>query len=150
MDEVVVERLAVYSEQDAIDMGKLMPVLSNKFSDGPIDKNLLREIIESPSHEQIVARLDARIVGCATLSITMGVGVGRKAYLEDFVVDPTIQGQGIGGKIWDEITKWCAEQDVNLFFTSSAEKEDAHRFYLKKGAVIRDTTVFKYNSRHDV
>lgn len=143
---ITIERLTTYTEQDAIDMGKLMPVLSEKFNDQPIDKGLLKEIIESPFHEQIVARLDARIVGCATLSITMGGGAGRKAYLEDFVVDPTIQGQGIGGRIWDEITKWCTEQDLNLFFTSSADKEDAHRFYLKKGASIRDTTVFKWKS----
>lgn len=140
-----IERLTTYNEQDAIDMGKLMPVLSDKFDDQPIDQGLLKEIIESPNHEQIVARLDARVVGCATLSITMGVGAGRKAYLEDFVVDPTIQGQGIGGKIWDEITLWCREREANLFFTSSADKEDAHRFYLKKGAVIRDTTVFRYS-----
>lgn len=142
-----IERLTMYSEQDAIDMGKLMPVLSEKFSNQPINRGLLKEIIESPFHEQIVARLDARIVGCATLSITMGVGAGRKAYLEDFVVDPTIQGQGIGGKIWEEITKWCTEQDLRLFFTSSAEKEDAHRFYEKKGASVRNTTVFQWKSQ---
>jgi GNAT superfamily N-acetyltransferase len=141
-----IERLTTCSEQDAIDMGNLMPVLSDKFNDQPVDQGLLKEIIESPNHEQIVARLGARIVGCATLSITMGVGAGRKAYLEDFVVDPTTQGQGIGGKIWDEITLWCQEREVSLFFTSSADKEDAHRFYLKRGATIRDTTVFRYSS----
>lgn len=147
---VIIERLTAYTTQDAVDMGKLMPVLSEKFNDQPVHENLLQAIIESSFHEQIVARLDGRIVGCATLSITMGVGAGRKAYLEDFVVDPTIQGQGIGGKIWDEITEWCTEQNLSLFFTSSAEKEAAHRFYIKRGATIRDTTVFKYNSNHDV
>lgn len=143
---VTIERLTTYSEQDAIDMGKLMPALSAKFNDQPVDKGLLKEIIESPNHEQIVARLDGRIIGCGTLSITMGVGAGRKVYLEDFVVDSTIQGQGIGGKIWDEITRWCTEREATLFFTSSSEKESAHRFYLKNGATIRDTAVFKWKA----
>lgn len=143
---ISIERLAVYTEQDAIDMGKLMPVLSDKFTNQSIESGLLKEIIESPFHEQIIARLDGKIVGCATLSITMGVGAGRKAYLEDFVVDPTIQGQGIGGKIWDEITKWCIERDLKLFFTSNAKKEAAHNFYLKRDAIVRDTTVFQWKS----
>lgn len=141
---VTIERLASYSKQDAADMGKLMPVLSSKFSDKPVDKNLLEQIIASPDHEQIVARLDGRIVGCATLSMTMGVGAGRKAYLEDFVVDPNIQGQGIGSKIWDEVIAWCTERKLKLFFTSSASKEAAHKFYLSRGATIRDTSVFQY------
>lgn len=146
---ITIERLVAYTPQDAIDIGKLMPVLSTKFDDQPIAKGLLKEIIESPFHEQIVARLDERIIGCATLSITMGVGAGRKAYLEDFVVDSTIQGQGVGSKIWEEITQWCNEHQLNLFFTSSAEKEAAHQFYLKHGATIRDTTVFQWSGHQN-
>lgn len=143
---ITIERLTTYTEQDAIDMGELMPVLSAKFNNQPIDKGLLKEIIESPNHEQIVARLDGRIIGCGTISITLGVGAGRKAYLEDFVVDPTIQGQGVGGKIWNEITAWCTERNVKLFFTSNAAKQAAHQFYLKHGATIRDTTVFQWQN----
>ena len=142
---ITIERLVAYNEQDAEDMGKLMPILSSQFTDKPVDEGLFKEIIESPFHEQIVARLDGRIIGCATLSMTMGVGAGRKAYLEDFVVDPSIQGQGVGGKIWDEITSWCRERGLKLFFTSSATKEAAHRFYLAHGATVRDTTVFQYD-----
>lgn len=141
---VTIERLASYSKQDAADIGKLMPTLSSKFSADPVDEHLLQQIIASPDHEQIVARLDGHIVGCATLSMTMGVGAGRKAYLEDFVVDPTIQGQGIGSKLWDEIITWCTERKLKLFFTSSPAKEAAHKFYLSRGATIRDTSVFQY------
>lgn len=143
---ITVERLTTYSAQDAIDIGKLLPALSTRFTDDPVDEQLLREIIDSPHHEQIVAREDGRIVGAATLTITIGTGAGHKAYLEDFVVDPNSQGKGIGGVIWDEIITWCNERNLSLFFTSNAKKQAAHKFYLSHGATIRDTTVFQWKS----
>ena len=144
-DSVHIERLHTYTPEDAAAIGKLLPALSERFTDSPIAENLLREIIESPHHEQIVARNDdGKVIGTATLSITIGTGAGHKAYLEDFVVDPNTQGQGIGGVIWDEIIKWCTERNVSLFFTSRASKEAAQHFYLKRGATIRDTNVFQW------
>lgn len=145
---ISIERLTAYSAKDATEIGELLPTLSTRFTDAPVDEQLLREIIDSPHHEQIVARKDGKIIGTATLSITIGTGAGRKAYLEDFVVDPDTQGQGVGTALWDEITQWCSERSVNLFFTSSAAKEAAHRFYLKNGATIRDTTVFQWKSEN--
>lgn len=139
-----IERLTAYSASDAEQIGKLLPTLSDRFSDQPVDKELLKEIIESPHHEQIIARIDGNIVGTATLSITIGTGAGHKVYLEDFVVSSTAQGQGVGGAIWDEITAWCKERNAPLFFTSSAKKQTAQKFYLKHGATIRETNVFQW------
>jgi len=141
---ITIERLSSYTPDDAAAIGRLLPALSSKFNDDPVDETLLREIIASPHHEQLVARFDGKIVGTATLSITIGTGAGRKAYLEDFVVDADTQGQGIGGAIWDEISKWCNEHNVSLFFTSNAKKQAAHHFYLAHGATIYDTTVFRW------
>ena len=146
---ITIERLTTYSSQDAADIGKLLPTLSARFSDNPVDEQLLCEIIDSPHHEQIVAREDGRIIGTATLSITIGTGAGRKAYLEDFVVDPNTQGTGIGSAIWDEIISWCTKREVSLFFTSNAQKQAAHRFYISHGAIIRDTTVFQWKKQNN-
>lgn len=145
---VTIERLTTYSPNDAAAIGKLLPALSSRFTDDPVDETLLKEIIGSPHHEQIVARIDGTIVGTATLSITIGTGAGHKAYLEDFVVSPDTQGQGVGSAIWDEITKWCTERNVGLFFTSNAKKEAAQRFYVNHGATIRDTNVFQWKSEN--
>jgi GNAT superfamily N-acetyltransferase len=139
-----IERLTAYSASDAEQIGKLLPTLSERFSDQPVDGGLLREIIESPHHEQIVARIGGNIVGTATLSITIGTGAGHKVYLEDFVVSSAAQGQGVGGAIWDEITAWCKERSAPLFFTSSTKKQAAQKFYLKHGATIRETNVFQW------
>lgn len=141
---VIVERLSAYAEQDAVAIGKLLPHLSEKFSDQPIDKKWLEQIIASPYHDQIVARIDGKIVGAATLNILFVAGTGQVGYLESFVVDPMVRGRGIGDSIWQAIDTWCREKTVKLEFTSHPKREAAHRFYKKHGAVTRDTTVFRY------
>ena len=145
MSEVSVERLNEYSEEDAVQLGRLMHFLSEKFTGEPIDRNLLEKIIESPFHDQLVARIEGRIVGAATMSIVMGAAAGKIGYLEDFVTDPSVQKQGIGSKVWDEMMRWCKEYDVDLDFTSRPSREDAHKFYKAHGANVRETTVFHVN-----
>lgn len=142
MSEIIVSRLEKYNEEDAAQLGKLMKYLSGRFSGEPIDKELLSAIIESPYHDQLVAKIEQRIVGAATLSVVMGVAAGRIGYLEDFVTDGELQGQGIGGKVWNEIINWCRDNNVDLEFTSNQKRQSAHKFYASKGAKIRDTTVF--------
>jgi len=142
IDNVAVEALTVYHDADAAGLGRLMPFLSERLSDAPVDEALLRAIIESPYHDQLVARLDGRIVGAASLSLLMGPGVGRQGYLEDFVTDPSVRGQGVGDKIWQAMLGWCREREVALEFTSHPSRVAAHRFYGRQGAAVRDTTVF--------
>lgn len=146
MNKPIVERLAQYSEEDAAGIGRLLPFLSPKFNGDPIPRELLEAIIQSPLHDQIVAKIDSKIVGVASLSMVMGVGSGRKGWIEDFVTDEEIRGQGIGEIIWSEIILWCKQNDISLFtFTSNPSREEAHRFYDTKGAEIYETDFFKVN-----
>ena len=142
---LTIEVLTSYSVEDAADIGHILPHLSDAFSGQPVAERLLRDIIDSPFHDQLVARDETgRIIGTATLTVTMGAGVGHNAWLEDFVVDPAIQGKGIGGKLWDAMVDWCRERGVRkLGFTSNPRRTTAHAFYLKRGAEIRDTSYFK-------
>lgn len=140
--DVYVERLTEYCEEDAVGIGQLMPFLSKRLKDDPIDETILRAIIDSPHHEQLVARMDDMIVGSATMNLLLGPGVGKQGYLEDFVTHQEVRGQGIGRLVWDGMLEWCREQGVDFRFTSSPNRSTAHDFYLRSGAEIRDTTVF--------
>lgn len=142
---IVIESLTEYSAKDATEIGELMPYLSKKFDGSPISKELLTEIINSPSHEQLVARDESdKIVGTATLTIVIGAAIGKIAYLHDLVVDSKIQGAGIGSEIWKAIIDWCKNNNIDkLEFTSNPKKEGAHRFYLKHGAEIYETSFFR-------
>jgi GNAT superfamily N-acetyltransferase len=148
--DVIVERLTEYSEVDAAGIGRLMPFLSERLSGNPVDEALLRAIISSPYHEQLVARLNGTIVGVATMNLLMGPGANREGYLEDFVTDPDVRGQGIGGKVWNSMIEWCLEYGVDFSFTSRATRDAAHSFYLNHGAEIRDTTAFHVSVNKDV
>ncbi len=147
MDNLTIEYLTEYTEIDAVGIGRLMPFLSSRRDDSPIAEELLRAIIASPYHEQLVARLDGKIVGVATLNILMGPCAERVGYLEDFVTDPEIRGKGVGAQLWDEMIVWCKKNGVALQFTSKPSRLEAHRFYLSRGAEIRETTVFKIDPR---
>ena len=80
---ITIERLYSYSPQDAIYIGKLLPLLSSRFTDAPASEGLLKEIIGSPYHDLIVARDDSgEITGMAVLNLTIGIGDGHEALLE--------------------------------------------------------------------
>jgi GNAT superfamily N-acetyltransferase len=141
---VEIARLSKYSSQDAADIGRLMPTLSEELSSQPINEKSLREIISAPNAVQLVARLNGKIVGVATLSTIYSLDVGRNAYLMAFIVDPETQGQGVGGQLWNEMLSWCHDQGIKrLEFTSGSKREAAQHFYLKRGVKIKDTNFFR-------
>lgn len=145
---IFIERLRIYRPEDAAGIGRLMPYLDESFSDEPIAEDRICSIIESKHHDQLVARQDdLRIVGAATLSLTIGAGAGYKAYLEDFVTDPDTKG--VGSALWQEMGRWCLERDVDLHFTSRPTRIAAQHFYINRGAEIRNTNAFKKDFRED-
>lgn len=141
---IVIEHLTAYSATDAEQLGQLLTHLTSKATGEPVSKQWLEQVITSPYHTQIVARNAKGIVGAATLSLVADPLHSYIGYLESFVVDPDTRGQGIGNLLWDAMDQWCREKDVVLEFTSRADREAAQRFYLKHGAVIRDTNTFRY------
>lgn len=143
-----IERLAEYTPEIANNVRQLLIQLSRSKKDrGEIPREWFEEIISSPYHDMLLAIDDNnRIVGIATLSIIMGPIVRKNAYLEDFVTDESVRGQGVGGKMWDAMLAWAAEKGCKeLNFTSGKGREEAWRFYQNKGSEIYDTNFFKKN-----
>jgi len=143
---ITIERLTKFDHADAVGIGRLGPSLSARFDDSPIDDEILRNIIESPSHVQIVARDEnGQIVGAATMSTVYAPKAGRIGYLEEIVVDSNIQGAGIGGKLWDELVAWTREQGLDrIEFTSRKDRTATHAFYAKRGAIARESTPYRF------
>lgn len=143
---VTIECLSHAVAQDIETIQRLLAQLSDRFKTHRIPTSLFEESIASPYHDILIARevTTDTIVGCATLSITFGTGAGRRAWLDDFVIDAQYQGMGIGNLLWEEMLIWAQRHDATaLQFTSSDKHKSAHKFYLKRGAVIRDTNFFK-------
>ncbi len=140
---IEVGRLTQYSYEDAAGIGRLMPFLTSQATGQAIPREVLQSIINSPDREQFIAKLHGRIVGSAVLNIITG-NLHQKAWLEDFVTDPAVRGQGAGRKIWDDMLEWCQQRGVGrMEFTSNPSRLDAHIFYTHHGAEVKDTIVFE-------
>lgn len=146
MNKPHIEVVRSYNPELAGEIGALMPALSARLTREPIAEAHLREIITSPYHDQLTARVEGLLVGAATMSLALGVANNnRKAWLEDFVVsdEERFRGTGIGFELWKGIIGWCRDKRASkLEFTSKPTREAAHRFYLRQGAVIKDTSPF--------
>jgi GNAT superfamily N-acetyltransferase len=140
----IVEVLEYYDKEDAKELGRLLRTLSGRFDGSPASKEVISAMIDSPDRALIVARVEGKIVGTASLNILVGLGAGRRAYLHDFVTSNGVRGKGLGSLLWDNAVAWCTSKGASyLEFTSSEARTGAHAFYAAKGAKPRDTNVFR-------
>ena len=143
---MIIKTLTEYTPETATRIRELLIQLSRSGKDrGEIPKEWFDEIINSPSHDMLLAVDDnGKIQGIATLSIIMGPIVRKVAYLEDFVTDSAVRGQGVGGQLWEAMLAWAKAKDcTELNFTSGHGREAAQEFYKNRGAEIYDTNFFR-------
>ena len=141
-----IQTLTEYTPETANRIRELLIQLSRSGKDrGEIPKAWFDDLIASPSHDMLIAYDDNdQIIGIATLSIIMGPIVRKAAYLEDFVTDTTVRGQGVGSALWQAMLDWAKDKGcTELCFTSGHGREIAQQFYLNKGAKIYDTNYFR-------
>ena len=153
-----ITKLTKYDPATATRIRELLIQLSRSGKDrGEIPREWFEDLIASPFHDMLLAiddtdksapesaELGGHLVGIATLSAIMGPIVRRLAYLEDFVTDESVRGQGVGSLLWAAMLDWSREhQCTELNFTSGSGREAAWAFYHKKGAEIYDTNFFRY------
>lgn len=142
---MIVKKLETYTPEIAARVRELLIELSRSKKDkGEIPREWFEDVINSPYHDLLIAEEDGKILGIATLSILMGPGIRKNAYLEDFVTDSTVRGKGIGGALWDAMLEWAAEKGCkDLEFTCGHGRESAQEFYKHHGAEIYDTNFFR-------
>ena len=141
-----ITKLEKYDPKAAHQIRQLLIQLSRSGRDrGDIPKEWFDELIASPYHDMLIATNDdGDIIGIATLSVHMGPIIRKNAYLEDFVTDSTVRGQGVGSALWEEMLKWAREKGCNnLEFTCGDDRGPSHRFYKNHGASIYDTNFFR-------
>ena len=123
-------------------MNRLIPQLSN--SNPPPDRSALEEIVASDSSILIAAFIDGAIVGSLTL-ITFSIPTGKRAWIEDVVVDENYRNAGIGEALNQEainIARRLGAKTVDL--TSRPSREAANRLYSRLGFVQRKTNIYRF------
>ena len=142
---MIVKPLDHYTPEIANRVRELLIQLSRSGKDkGEIPEDWFNDIINSPWHDLLIAEEDGKILGIASVSVTMGPGIRKNAYLEDFVTDEAYRGQGVGSMLWSSMLMWAkAKGCQELNFTSGKGREAAWKFYENRGAEIYDTNFFK-------
>lgn len=142
---VEVKRLTEYNPKIAEAMRGLLVELSRSGKDkGEIPEQWFLDVINSPWHDVLLAVDGEVVLGMCNLTIIMGAGIGKNAYLEDFVVSESARGQGVGDKLWAAMLEWAKEKGAKrLEFTCGNGREVAQRFYKNHGAEIYETNFFR-------
>ncbi len=125
----------------------LIPQLSR--SNPAPDAEALRAIVESEASTLLIARddeADGRIVGSMTLAMFL-IPTGRRAWIEDVVVDGDARGKGVGQLLNERALKIAAAAGARTVdLTSRPSREAANRLYQRLGFVQRETNVYRYTS----
>ena len=114
--------------QPAMDDGKVLPLAEAE--------RLFERMARYPDYRMYVAIRDDRIVGTFALLIMDNLGHqgAPSGVIEDVVVDPHYQGQGIGKTMMQHALRLCGEKGCyKVALSSNLARERAHAFYESLG-----------------
>lgn len=95
------------------------------------------------SHLFLACNESENIMGMLTVGIYYSP-TGKKAWIEDVVVNDTYRGQGIGEKLVQHAVDFAKTKDVNLLMlTSHPSRIAANKLYPRVGFNKRETNVYK-------
>lgn len=104
--------------------------------------------VASPTTNLLIARAeDGRIVGTTTVAV-FDTPTGRRAWIEDVVVDASARGQGVGEALTREAVRRADEAGADhVDLTSAPYREAANRLYRRVGFEQRTTNVYRLHLR---
>ncbi len=121
-------------------MRRLMHQLNPRIA--PPGTTQIEKIIQSEATHFFMALMDDKWVGCLSL-IIYDIPTGRKAYIEDVVVDDAFRGQGIGRALMEKaIDKAVEAKAKTVSLTSRPSREAANRLYQRLGFNLHRTNVY--------
>ncbi len=136
-----VYRVSEADERLAAAFARLVPQLSASLA--VPSPEALGRIAASTSTALFCAEADGGIVGVLSLA-WYDVPSGRKAWIEDVVVDAACRGRGVGRALVDEAVRHAGRIGAScVMLTSNPAREAAHALYRKTGFRVCDTTLFK-------
>lgn len=119
----------------------LLPQLSSRVS--AISHEELARVASADATTLFVARDGGALVGMLTLAV-FAIPTGRRAWIEDVVVDEGARGRGVGEALVGAAVARARELGARtLDLTSRRDRAAAHRLYEKMGFATRETSVYR-------
>ena len=139
---VNIAEITQVTDETVADVARLLTQLSPS---PPPDSKRLTHIIKA-HHTSLLAAYASEtgtMVGLLTL-VVFQTPTGRKARIEDVVVDESVRGQGIGAALMRNALDRAMAQGCSwVDLTSHPTRNHAHRLYQRLGFTRRDTTVYR-------
>ena len=145
-DAMTVEIRRITEVSDALEeaFARLMPQLSPRL--GAPSREELRRVAGSETGALLAAVAGERIVGVLTLA-WYDAPSGRKAWIEDVVVDGAARGCGAGDALVRAAVEHAARIGAGkVMLTSNPAREAARALYRKVGFEEVETTVFAFKT----
>ena len=140
--EVVVDTAEVVDDALVAAFERLIPQLS---SSSPTPSSAaLAASVDGADTVLFLAKLEGVIVGSLTLAF-YPIPTGRKAWIEDVVVDETARGRGVGAKLNEAALAEARRRGVkDVSLTSRPSRQAANRLYQRLGFEPRETNIYRY------
>lgn len=120
---------------------RLLPQLSSS-AQIPNEESITALLANDNTH-LFVAEIEGCIAGMLTLAI-VELPTGRKAWIEDVVVDAEFRGRKIGELLVERAKNEAATLGAKkLYLTSNPSRKAAHALYAKCGFEVYETTLFR-------
>lgn len=140
----MIEQVTHYDEQLIAPIHSLLSQLTRQ----PIifGEEELRALIANNASHLFIMREQEEVVGMLTLGIYLSP-TGRKAWVEDVVVDITYRLRGYGRALISHAIHYCEEtlSPCTLMLTSNPQREAANALYRTSGFKQKITNVYKLN-----
>lgn len=137
--EFEIERVDGWRDDLAEAAARLLPQLSEAARP---DADRLRAVVGSPCSALFAARAAGRIVGMLALA-WYDIPTGRKAWIEDVVVDRAARGAGIGRALVAAALAEAARLGVGqVWLTSRPSRLEARALYRSMGFEAAETGLF--------
>lgn len=109
----------------------------------PISEKQMKEIISAPNSHMFVLLEREKVIGMVTIG-TYQTPTGRKAWIEDVVVDEIYRGHGYGRLLIERAIHFINQsRETTLMLTSRPEREAANKLYQSIGFTRKQTNVYK-------
>jgi len=135
--------IALEATDELVDgLNRLLPQLSANATALSIAE--LRAMVRSEALTLFVARDAVKLIGTLTL-VTFPIPTGKRAWIEDVVVDADARGLGAGELLTKAAIKEAKKRGVRTIDLSSRpSRVAANALYRKLGFVERETNVYRF------
>jgi ribosomal protein S18 acetylase RimI-like enzyme len=140
---VTVEKVQFATTELLVGLNRLLPQLTSNAESLTSDD--LESMLHSESATLFVALDGDTVVGTLTL-VVFSIPTGRRAWIEDVVVDESSRGVGVGRQLTMSAIEEARLRGVRTIdLTSRPSREAANAMYLKLGFERRETNVYRYS-----